>query len=380
MFKIAYRNLFRRKGRTALALMGVALGVGTVIALVGIAEAVNSSVTETLGQMQLIQVLEEGALSPVLSSISTEKIDEIRKIQGVKTAYGVIMRPAISIEGGSTDPLMGAGAPIPIMGVDTEEIEQARGGGFSGRVTRGRALTNNDKYAVVLGQNIADDYNKNVGLSIEINNNKFLIVGLFTTGSDFLDNAILMPIDIAREGVGVDDDTVSTITVEPYNLDEIDRVSELIEFRIEDVDAKTGSEFAESISQMTGFLASFLWVISLVSAIIGGVGIINTMLMSVLERTNEFGLLKATGWTNSNLIKLVITESVLVGFVGGLVGLIVGSVGVFVLNELVGVSSVLSLPLIFQAMFMAITFGTLGGIYPAYKATKIDPIEALREG
>lgn len=379
MFKIAYRNLKRRKARTALALVGIALGVGTIISLVGISEAIKGSVTETLGQMQVIQVMEEGAMSPVFSSIPIETLDEIKKIQGIRNVFGVVMRPAIEIEGQVSDPMMG-GTAYPIVGIDPDENSESRGGGFSGRITRGRALQDGDGRVVVIGKVIADTFDKNVGLSIEINNEKFQIVGIFTTGSDLLDNAILMTQEAAYDVIGMDDDTLSTITVEPLDLQDIDRIARLIEFSVEDVDAKTGSEYAESISSMTGFLASFFWVISMVSAVIGAVGIINTMLMSVIERTNEFGLLSAVGWSNSNIIRLVMSESILVGFIGGIAGLTVGLIGIYLLNVIVGVTSVLSPILIVQSMFLAITFGTLGGVYPAYRATRIDPIEALREG
>ena len=127
-----------------------------------------------------------------------------------------------------------------------------------------------------------------------------------------------------------------------------------------------------------GIMDLFFYVMASISLIIAGIGIVNAMLMSVLERTKEFGVLKAVGWENDDLLKLIIEESILIGVVGGIIGIIISVAIVEILNNYMPFSLLITKELIGEAFLFSVIAGIVGGIYPAWRVTKIDPIQAIR--
>ena len=145
-----------------------------------------------------------------------------------------------------------------------------------------------------------------------------------------------------------------------------------------ELEAITASQAVEETEDIMGIMDLFFYVMASISLIIAGIGIVNAMLMSVLERTKEFGVLKAVGWENDDLLKLIIEESILIGVVGGIIGIIISVAIVEILNNYMPFSLLITKELIGEAFLFSVIAGIVGGIYPAWRVTKIDPIQAIR--
>jgi len=186
-----------------------------------------------------------------------------------------------------------------------------------------------------------------------------------------------MPIDKAREILGVKSDKVTGFYVEVMDPTQDQLIAKKIEARLGNVEARTTKEFASQFMGMLSNVDSFLWVVSIIAVVVGALGIINTMLMSVRERTKEFGVLKAVGWTSEDVLKLVMIESFLVGIGGAIFGIKLGLVVVEIAKPLLGLPLAVTPGLAFEATAFAIIVGLIGGIYPAWEASKLDPIQAI---
>jgi len=382
MWKIAFRNLLSKKTRTLLALTGLMIAVVGVVGLISISDGIKSMVNESLGQLQGVQVVQKDSLSPMMSKVDMEIVDEIESFPEVDFVAPRVFGVASSIDGkpflSGGGFSMGAGE---IIGIDPAIEGRSGKTGFSeAKITQGRFLKSSDAYSVVIGKTIADDYKKMVGSVIELNGVRFKVVGIWTTGSSSTDNTILMPIDIARKMLGFPSDKAAMLTVYTKDPAAVDSISKKIELRIDSVDAKTGTEYAQDITSVLGSLDVFFWAISLIAVVVGGVGILNTMLMSVMERFRDFGILKAIGWSNGNIVTLVISESIILGVVGGLAGLAVGYTLVEIAKPILGFPMQVTPTLAATAVILAASLGLIGGLYPARKASRLNPIEAIRYG
>jgi putative ABC transport system permease protein len=383
MWKIAFRNLLSKKTRTLLALTGLMIAVVGVVGLISISDGIKAMVNESLGSLQGVQVLQKDSLSPMLSRVDMKIIKEIENFPEVDIVTPRVFGIASSIDGKaflSGGMSMGGGIG-EIIGIDpVKEGTSGKTGFDTSQITQGRFLKSSDTYSAVLGKKIADGYKKSVGSVVELNGIRFKVVGIWTTGSSSTDNMILIPIDIARKMFSIESDKASMLTVYTKDPGAVESISKKIELRIDNVDAKSGSEYAQDVSSVFGSLDMFFWAISLIAVVVGGVGILNTMLMSVMERFRDFGILKAIGWSNGNIMTLVVSESIILGVVGGLAGLAVGYTLVEIAKPILGFPMQVTPTLAVTAVLLAASLGLIGGLYPARKASRLNPIEAIRYG
>jgi len=177
---------------------------------------------------------------------------------------------------------------------------------------------------------------------------------------------------------------VSTIVVKVNDNANVTQVSQTIQNTYpNDLSATTAADQANRINQSLGVINTASWAISLLAIIIGGVGVINTMIMSVFERTREIGVLKAVGWKSSRILAMILGESIVLTLVAAVIGIILGVVGVEIILNLLSstgsvIKPVLSLDTLLRAFGVALLVGIIGGLYPAYRASKLAPTEALR--
>ena len=382
MWKIAFRNLLSKRTRTFLALVGLVIAVVGVIGLISISDGIKAMVNESLGQLQGVQVVQKDSLSPIMSTVDMKLVDEIESFPEVDVVAPRVFGFASSIDGKAAfSGSAGFSSAGEIIGIDPlKEGASGKTGFLAAKISQGRFLKPSDTYSAVLGKKIADDYKKSVGGIIELNDVRFKVVGIWTTGSSTTDNMILIPIDTARKLFGIPSDKANMLTVYTKDPAAVESVGRKIELRIDGVDAKSGSEYAADVSSVLGSLDVFFWAISLIAVVVGGVGILNTMLMSVMERFRDFGILKAIGWSNSNVMSLVISESIVLGAGGGIAGIIIGTVLVEVAKPILGFPMQVSITLAATAFALAVSLGLIGGLYPAYKASRLNPIEAIRYG
>ncbi len=373
MIKLSFLNLFRRKARTFLALLGVMIGVASIIVLVSIVDGLFDEVNNAIGQVQGIRVLRTGG-DPIFSRIDLSFLEKLERINGVSVVVPLVTGPIGSIDGESL-----FYGNTRITGIDFSKQAQARHSIIPGEIVEGRDLRVGDSGVVVIGESIKKDYGKFLNQSIEVDGEKFRVVGVYSAGSPLLGSNIVMSIGDARNLLGVPSDKVSGFNIELSNPENAQAVVSAINFRFKgELKAFTASDLSEQFGSILGSFRLLVVAVAAISAIVAGVGIINTMLMSVLERFKEIGTLKAVGWSNTNIVQMVLFESVLISFFGALIGVIFGFLFGAAVKALFGLSPLITFPLLFEVFLFAFVLGVIGGAYPSFIASKMDPVDALR--
>ncbi len=384
------RGLSQQKTRTFLTLLGMIVGVAIIIAMVSIGEGMRVSIGREIGKVggDVIFVFPGGfgahAFGPPTGSVPfrEQELKEVRYIPGVKSAYPVLIRAAV-VE------YKNEKQTVSIRGTEGEASVV-----FSKMwsIKEGRLFSDYEDSAV-LGYRAANNVFSReikVGDNVKIDGKSFRVVGIFEeSGNNARDTLIFLPLQKAQ----VLFDAHGEITG-MFVLCDSEKVVAQAAKKIEDVlekmrggkdfDVITSRQMAEQIAQITTIVSFVLGGIASVSILVGGIIIMNTMLMSVMERTREIGVMKATGATNSLILSMFLIESGVVGITGGAIGIAFGAV-ISKIIEYAGrlyiggsFTTVITQQMILGAIFFSLFIGCASGAYPAYRASKLDPVEALR--
>jgi len=378
MFRLALKNISRQKTRTALTIIGIVIGIAAIVALGSISEGLRVRISQSLEQASgLITVIEEsnqGLFTGMSNSeLTQETVDEIMNIDGIRDSTAALYRMGYMEEGG-----IHFGSPdLFESGVDPEKIELFTT--ESAILAEGELLEESDNDYAMVGWTLSEKFNLEIGDTVTVEERDFLIKGIYEElGDPGLDSGIIIPIDIAQELF--ETDTYSIVIVYPEDIDEVEDLANNIEDSVEGVSAFTTAEFAKQIGQIIDQISIFTIGIAGISAIVGGLGVMNTMIMSVMERRREIGVLKAIGATNRYVLTLILIESALISFIGGLIGLGVGFAGSKVLGIVTQgqAEGIVTFNLALYSILFALFLGIVGGLYPARRASKLSPVEALR--
>lgn len=398
-FRLAYQSVKRRKLRSWLTMIGIFIGVTAVVSLISLGQGLQDSINEEfkkIGSNRIIISPGSGTFGPVGSSLAVGKLTEkdlevVRGVLGVDYASGVFSKTAKVKYRDEVQFLSTWGIPV-----DAEGRRLIEGVHFFD-IKEGRQLKSGDKYKVVLGSSIAAEaFEKEIFLDskVEINGHKFEVVGVQKkAGTGVHDNILRIPLETARE-IFSEPEEVSSIfvftqpTVNPLNLvEEIKK--ELREFREveegeEDFSVQTAEQTIGQLNQVLGVVKLFLIGIAAISLIVGGIGIMNTMYTTVLERTREIGIMKAVGAKGGQILFLFLIEAGLLGLVGGVIGLVLGY-GLAKLGEGIALSLGTTLlkihfdlTLVMGALLFSFLVGIISGLMPARQASLLVPVEALR--
>ena len=377
MLKLAFLNLFRRKSRTFLAVVGIVIGIGALIALNAVVDGIYNEIDTVIGSFQAIMVMEKGSMDQTLSKLDESLRTKIESIQGVRVVVPEVWVLPQTVEG-KTLALSQSLIPATIYGVDISAYRKLRGNGWIGRLEKGEMLNSSDKHAVLVGKSLADNMHKFIGSSIKVNGRKFRVKGIVSSESELLGNLIIMDIDTAREIGGFPKDKVSSFYVEVIDPAEDRKVAKKINFALgSEVEANTASDFSEMFANVMENFRLAALAIALISAFVAAIGIINTILMSVMERYKEIGTLKATGWTNTNIMQMILYESTFIGIIGGITGILFGT-ALSLCIPAFGIPTLIKLESVLYAFLFAFFVGVVAGLYPAYRASRLDPVEAMR--
>ena len=231
---------------------------------------------------------------------------------------------------------------------------------------------------VILGEIYADDNDYKVGDTIKIDGEDFEIVGIYETGDSSMAGGVFT--SISKVGKLMDDeDSISNIYVKVAKGEDPQTVADRIDAKYGDnITTITSVMEMEQMADMLNMLQASTWAISLLAIIVGGLGIINTMLMSVFERTREIGVLKAVGWSNKRILGMIVGESLVITIVSAIIGSLIGFLGCTLLGPQMGIDPLFTAKIFIQAFAIAVVVGIIGGLYPAIKAVKLPPTEALR--
>ncbi len=383
---LVVKNPFRNKTRSALAIVGIAIGIMVIVALGMVTGGLKTSTQSTLkaGAAE-ITALQTGSNSfgsggTLNESLSTElkSIDGVKDTAGILRATNTSTTTASSLSANSSQSSFGPGGGVSITGIDSGKLSLV---GIDS--VNGTAFSNGSTDEVIIGKTFAQNQNLTVGSTINLYGKDFKITGTFETGNFITDAGIYMPLS-NLQNLTSNDNKVSAILVKVTDNANVTTVSQNIESAYPNqLTTTTAEATAGRINQGLGFIDTASWAISLLAIFIGAVGVINTMIMSVYERTREIGVLKAVGWTDKRILAMILGESVVLTLIAFVVGTVIAVVGVeILLTYSPSVSGIIkpsfALDIFLRAFVVAFLVGVIGGLYPAYRASRLSPTEALR--
>ena len=400
LFKLGVNNLRRRRLRSWLTMLGIFIGIAAVVALISLGQGLQTAVTAQFASLSTDKLTIQNAgtgLGPpgstVIEKLNEHDVKVIERVSGVEYVISRLLRNGkVEFNGNLKFKYLGS---LPEDEKQAELVYEA----MALEVEKGRLLKPTDSGKIVLGNSVPkkEEFDKEieVGNKILIQEEEFEVVGIFEKASTFtLNDAILITEDDMKELLNIGDE-IDTIIAQVKDSKDIEQVAERIERVMrrdrslnkgeEDFSVQTPLEALSTVNTILISVNAVVIGIAMISLIVGGIGIANTMYTSVIERKKEIGTMKAVGAKNSDILTVFLIESGLLGVVGGIVGVLIGS-GIALLtanlaNNFFGNDIILvniSLPLIISSVAFSFLIGVLSGAIPSYQASKLRPVEALR--
>ena len=362
---MAFQSLWQRTTRTLLTVSAIGLTVGTIMALEAVMRGAAASISDIgFGSQAQIMVRQADIADTSLSAIDERVGDGIAALPDVEAVSGMIMSAVMLPEEGSF---------LILFGYSPRELAIRR---FE--VVEGRPINGN--HQIMLGRIMSDALGKAVGETIEVGGSRFRVTGIYESGVSWEEMGGVMTLRDAQTFAGRPR-KVTMYQIKVHDPPEAAAVVEEINSRFPEAHAALTGEFAE---QMPDFETADVMIntISIMAIAVGGLVVLNTMLMAVLERTREIGVLRALGWRRRQVLGLILREGVLIGLLGGIAGIVFA----FTLSALINLAPLIGdaydaiwgADIFIRAVGIALVLGLLGGLYPAYRATRMQPVEALR--
>ena len=399
-FSLAAENLKTRKLRTWLTMIGIFIGIAAIVSLISLGQGMKDAITsqfQSLGSDRLTVQAKGIQFGPpdsnVVVPLTKDDIKVIEKVNGVDSVSGRLIQTAVATFEKKNKVTWFVDAP-------SDSKQRALFNDvLKPKTSSGRFLSTSDKYKVVVG----NDYSTSpllgkevvVGDKIEINGQQFEIVGILEKkGNPQFDLAIYMNEEVLRDVTNTPD-KVSMITVRINKGEDLNRMADTITRALrrarneadgkETFQIQTPEQTLSAVNTILTIVQAVLIGIASISLLVGGIGIMNTMYTSVLERTKEIGIMKAIGAKNSDVLLIFLIESGFLGLLGGIIGLTLGiliskSVEIIATNVLgTGLlKASISIYLLAGALLFSFLIGSISGVLPAIQASKMTPVKALR--
>jgi len=367
---IAIRSLRRRRFRSALTLLGVAVGMSTVVALTAVALGVREAAVGFLSQTTDFMVMPrgEGEFSANLPETMVRHISLYPEVE----AAGPVLSQMVLIEG----------EPAWAMGVtdETNEVVQVKLG-------EGRELEGEGE--VVIGHTLAQELGVKPGDILRVSPSydepgiPMKIVGILAPTGGVADMAVYMELPVLQEMLGKEG-RISMVVVRLKDPRLAEQFKRRVEAGYPDLEVVDTKQIAENVGRVLDMLNSMLLAIGGISLLVGGLGVMNTTMVSVLERTREIGVMKAIGAKKSHVLTIFLTEAFLLGTMGGVIGVLGGVIlakaASTLIPKLVGfpLTAKLTWWLIVSPVFLAGVLGVVAGFYPSWRGASVRPLEAIR--
>ncbi|MDV6375983.1 ABC transporter permease [Deinococcus arenicola] len=378
LWGLAWRGLTRRRVRTGLTALGITVAVASMVIFLSLGEGIRKVFVEQLGgigpdiQVSLSGFTQGFAPQPNLPDKAVTDIQALAPELGIKTVTPVVMTIRGSLEVSQSVVLYG----LPAV--------QGIGAVFPNSSTaQGRAFTSADEGqgVAIAGAKAAQNLNLKVGSTLNLNRrSQAEVVGVLAPESGLVDNFIFLPLSTLQKAEGAVG-RVSLVAVKLDNPRQAREVATALSDKL-DLEASTQSDFLSFVERALKISDAVRFGISLISLIVGGLAVANTVMMGVFERTREFGTLRAIGARPSFVRALVLTESLLLSLVGGVGGVILGLAGIWGVNlytqNLAGIDAAALTPrLVLLALGISLFLGLVSGLLPARSASRLNITEAL---
>lgn len=395
-FENAAQALKANRGRTFLTIIGITVGIASITMVLSLA----SSVTKLFGGQQNINTNEPVAIirsggqktgtnifteadgSTTVNTLTEQDVSDLGKIPNLKTAPIAFLHSELKARDGKVDTQKAAivGSTGPLKSIANLEVSE------------GQFIDEAD--GIVVGQQLSVDLfgtDKSIGNVINIHGQPVTVAGVLKNVShpakhlnvDF-NNAAIMPLSVIKrftqntaqiQQIAVAADSREQLQ---SGLSEAEKILHKNHDGNNDYRILTGNEINESKSNLVNLLSFVMAVIGGVSLIVGGVGIMNIMLVNVAERRREVGIRRAVGATGQHIINQFVIESAIVGLLGGIIGYLLGLCGAYIVGAYLSFTPYVYWQTIVITIFLSLLIGIIAGLYPAFRATKRDPIESLR--
>ena len=380
------RNIFRRKLRSALTIFGISIGIFALIVMGAMAEKINLLVDGGLRYFgDKITVSDKSAIGGIsIQPLSIKKIDDIEKVDGVKAAFPEV---AMLLDQNQNF-TMGIPKMIVAGDPDADKYES-----FKLKAVKGRLLRKGDHGVAVVDCDLVKDLKAEVGKNITVHGKKFKVMGLLEKTLTAPDSYVILPIEDAqklfaetlplaiRQSIKPKD-LVTSIIAYPGKDVNPEKLAKRISKEVKDVQANGPESFKKQAKQVTKIFNFIMFGIAAISLLVGGLSVMNTMIMSISERTREIGIKRSIGASSFRIMREFLSEAALIGAIGGLIGLGFGSLAVNGGNSATAKSGVilflLTPRLSIGALIFAVFLGVIAGFYPAWYAARLRPVEALR--
>ena len=396
--KMAIDGMVSNKLRTLLTLLGIIIGVGAVIAMVSLGFGVKEQIKENISRLgSNLLIVQSGGRTATGARIQAGSgarltYDDAKAIEknidGIKYVAPIVSRGYQLVVGNQNWTTNVQGSTPNIIDIRDYTVEE-------GRNMSEHDMAGKDRVCVI-GKTIVDNLfpeGDPVGKTIRINLAPFKVIGVLgakgqSSGGQDQDDVVFVPLTTAQNRMmGIT--YVNNITIQAENENVIDNVQAEVEnllrtrHRIKNSDdddftVRNLAALMDTMMSTANTITMLLGCIAAISLLVGGIGIMNIMLVSVTERTREIGIRKALGATYNNILLQFLIESAVIGIIGGFLGVVLGIGASYAISAFAEWKTVISVPIIIIAVVFSVGIGVFFGIYPARKAALLDPIEALR--
>lgn len=380
--KMAMRSIKGNKLRAFLTMLGIIIGVASVIVLVSIGQGSSQAVTNQINSLGT-NLLTINMMGSGTIKFTEEDVAKFQKIDGIKEMSPVVSG-RVTVKNGKVS------TQVSLTGTNSS-YEQVR----DMKVNEGRFLSDMDveyrQKVIVLGANTAQNlfgFENSVGKDVQVNGASFKIVGVLASKGGSMgqsgDDVIIMPLSTAQRVVK--NTSIQTVYVQVSSEEKINTVMAQIQNKLavmfpnkqDNYSVFNQKDLVDTMSSVTGTMTMMLGGIACISLLVGGIGIMNIMLVSVSERTKEIGIRKAIGAKRRDILLQFMIEAVVLSSLGGLIGMGIGLLVAKILSAATGMTVAYSLPITLLAFLFSLLVGVGFGVFPANKASKLHPIQALR--